>query len=196
MRTTPDGKWMQVKAEQWFRTRKPGFIWVAEVDAGAGIYLSGRDKFENGKGHMLIKLLSLFPVADAKGNQIDQGTLVRFMAEIIWFPSAAVQDYLKWGQVDPATVKVTMTLAGISSTGLMSFDEKGDLSSFEAKRYYDRKTGATLEDWFIQIDPDGYKEFQGIRIPARSSVTWKLKEGDFTWLRLEVTDVRFNAPID
>ncbi|MFQ6109445.1 MAG: DUF6544 family protein [Candidatus Aminicenantales bacterium] len=63
--------------------------------------------------------------------------------------------------------------------GLFKFDENGDVVSFEAKRYYDRKSGATLEGWFVQIDPESYKEFEGIRIPTRSSVTWKLKERAF-----------------
>ena len=196
MRTAPDGKWMPVQAEQWFRTQNPGFIWVADVEAGAGIYLAGRDKFENGKGHILIKLLSLFPVADKKGSEIDQGTMLRYMAEIIWFPSAACMDYLKWEQMDSVSAKVTMTYGGISTSGLIRFDVHGDMVSFEAKRYYDRKEGATLEDWFIQVDPDGYREFQGVRIPARSSVTWKFKEGDFTWFRLEITGIKYNEPTD
>jgi len=51
MRTTPDGKWMPVKAEQWFKTEKPSFIRIADFNAAPGIHLAGRDKYENGKGH-------------------------------------------------------------------------------------------------------------------------------------------------
>jgi hypothetical protein len=98
--------------------------------------------------------------------------------------------------MDSVSAKVTMTYGGISASGLIKFDVDGDMVSFEAKRYYDRKEGATLEDWFIQVDPDGYREFQGVRIPARSSVTWKFKEGDFTWFRLEITGIKYNEPTD
>jgi len=192
MRTAPDGKWMPVKAEQWFKTEKPGFVWVADVKAALGIYLAGRDKYENGEGHMLIKLLSLITVADAKGKETGQGAMLRYFAEIIWFPSAALNDYIQWEQIDSTTAKATMTYGGITAPGLFKFDANGDVVSFEAKRYYNRKGGATLEDWFIQIEPNGYKEFEGVRIPARSSVTWKLKEGDFTWYKLEITDIHYN----
>ncbi|MDP4227768.1 MAG: hypothetical protein Q8910_15505 [Bacteroidota bacterium] len=65
--------------------------------------------------------------------------------------------------------------------------------SFEAKRYYDRKGGATLEDWFIQIEKNAYREFEGVRIPARSTVTWKLKEGDFTWFKVDIRDIKYNT---
>jgi hypothetical protein len=196
MRTTPDGNWMPVEAEQWFKTEKPGFIWIADVKFAPGIHLAGRDKYENGKGHMLIKLLSLIPVADAKGTETDQGAMVRYLVEIVWFPSAALNDYIQWEQIDSTTAKATMTYGGIIASGLFKFDANGDVISFEAKRYYDRKGGATLEDWFIQIEPNGYKEFEGVRIPARSAVTWKLKEGDFTWLKLEIADIHYNQIID
>jgi len=30
------------------------------------------------------------------------------------------------------------------------------------------------------------------RVPTKFAVTWKLKEGDFYWLNMEVTDLRLN----
>jgi len=32
----------------------------------------------------------------------------------------------------------------------------------------------------------GYKLFEGIKVPAIMSATWKLDEGDWTWMKLEV----------
>lgn len=192
MRTTPDGKWMPVKAEQWFKTEEPGFIWVADVKAAPGIHIVGRDKYENGKGHMLIKLLSLTTVADAKGKETDQGAMLRYLSEIVWFPSAALSYYIQWEQIDMTTAKAAMTYGGITASGLFKFDTNGNVVSFEAKRYYARKDGATLEDWFIQIEPNCHKEFEGIRIPVKATVIWKLKEGDFAWYKLEIADVHYN----
>jgi hypothetical protein len=196
MRTAPDSKWMPVEAEQWCKTEKPGFIWIADVKFAPGIHLAGRDKYGNGKGNMLIKLLYLIPIADAKGTETDQGAMVRYLAEIIWFPSAALNDYIQWEQIDSTTAKATMTNGGITASGLFKFDANGDVISFEAKRYYDRKGGATLEDWFIQIEPNSYKEFEGVRIPAKSTVTWKLKEGDFIWYKPEIADIHYNQITD
>ncbi len=192
MRTKPGGKWMPVKAEQWFKTEEPGFIWVADVKAAPGIHIAGRDKYENGKGHMLIKLLSLITFVDAKGKETDQGAMLRYLAEIVWFPSAALNDYIQWEQMDMKTAKTTMTYGGITASGFFKFDDNGDVVSFEAKRYYARKGGATLEDWLIQIEKDCYKKFENIRIPTRATVIWKLKEGDFPWFKLEITDIHYN----
>ncbi len=190
MRTKPDGKWMPFTAVQWFTVRDPGFIWRADVEAGFGVRLAGLDTYRKGRGYMLIKLLSLIPVVDVRGDEIDQGALVRYLAEIIWFPSAALEDYLQWEQVDAATARATMTCGGISASGAFHFSTDGDVVKFSAKRYYTRKDQATLEDWIIAIDPDSYKSFAGVRIPTRSTVTWKLREGDFTWFKLEITSIQ------
>ncbi|MBN1791193.1 MAG: hypothetical protein JW830_11890 [Bacteroidales bacterium] len=192
MRTKPDAKWMPFKAEQWFRTEDPGFIWKAKVNAPAGLKMIARDQYKDGKGHMLIKLASLIPVADVKNKETDQGSLLRYLAELAWFPSSALEPYLRWEEVDSLSAKVTMTYGGIEASGIYRYTQEGDMVSFEAKRYYNRKGGATLEDWHIQVDPDGYREFDGIRIPVKSTVTWKLKEGALRWLELEVTEVRYN----
>ena len=191
MRSAPAKKWMPVTAEQWFTPLQPGFIWNARVKVAPGIEMTGRDRYADGKGHMLIKVLSLVPVAKAKGPEADQGSMLRYLAEIVWFPSGALHESIVWEPLDSSSAKATMTLGGISASGIFRFDANGDPQSFEAKRYYDRKEGATLEDWFVQIDPEGYKEFEGIRIPAKSTVSWKLKEGDFSWFRVEITEIEY-----
>jgi hypothetical protein len=192
MRSAPGGKWMPLTAEQWFTPEKPGFIWVGRINAGPGIQITARDKYEQGKGQMLIKLLSLYTIADVTGKETDQSTMLRYLAETFWFPSAALSNYIQWKEVDSLTARAVMTYAGISDSALIKFDTNGDMVSFETWRYYDRKSGATLEDWLVQVEPGGYREFEGIRIPAISTVTWKLKEGDFTWLKLKLTEVHYN----
>ena len=196
MRTTPAGNWMPFTANQWVTTEKPGFMWFVNVAAAPMIKLLGRDKYENGRGAMLIKLLSLFKVADSSGKEIDQGAMVRYLAEIVWTPSTVLNEYIKWEQLDNLTAKAVMTYNGITASGIFKFDETADIISFEAERYYDRKTGATLENWLIQIDRNSYKTFDGIKTAAKSTITWKLKDGDFNWYKLEILDIKYNRIIE
>lgn len=196
IRISPHGKWMPFEAEQYNTIESPAFIWLAKVKAAPLITLTGRDKYQNGKGEMLIRLLHLIPIVHAKGPEIDQGALLRYMAEIVWFPSATLADYFSWEQVSSLQAKATMTYGRISATGIFTFDSDGDVQSFEALRYYQRKEGATLESWSINIDSECFMEFQGVRIPAKATVTWKLKEGDFTWLTLEITQIEYNKISD
>jgi len=196
MRTKPNGNWMPVKAEEYFSVYQPGFIWIADVKAAPFVHLAGRDKYENGRGNMLIKLLSLYPVADAKGKETDQGTLLRYLGEMVWFPSAALNNYITWEPINATAARATMSYGGVTATGVFRFNPDGDVISFEALRYYDRKEGATLENWFVAVDPNSYQEFEGIRVPTKSAVTWKLNTGDFTWFRLEITAINYNQLTD
>jgi hypothetical protein len=54
IRTSPNGKWMPFEAEQYNNVEAPAFIWRAKVKAAPLINLTGRDKYLNGKGEMLI----------------------------------------------------------------------------------------------------------------------------------------------
>ena len=186
---------MPVTAEQYFTVSSPGFLWLADVKAAPLVHLAGRDKYYQGKGHMLIKLFSVFAVANARGQEIDQGALLRYLAEIVWFPSAALQNYITWEQIDATAARATMRYGDISASGIFTFTPAGDFLSFEAKRYYDRKTGATLETWFVAVEGDSYKAFGGIRIPEKAAVTWKLATGDFTWFKVEIVDVIYNQAL-
>jgi hypothetical protein len=137
---------------------------------------------------MLIELFSLIPVVDAKGEEIDQGALLRFLGEMVWYPSAALKDYVAWDGIDANTARATMRYGGITASGTFKFNENGDFVSFEADRYYYRKEGSTLEKWVITASD--HSEFDGIRIPANLSVTWRL-DGDFTWYKLEIVEVKY-----
>lgn len=191
MKTTPDGKWMDFEAEQWSNTLKPEFIWKTNVSMFPGIFMSGRDKLINGEGNMLIKLLSIFTVVDSKSPEINQGACLRYLGELVWYPYAALNKIYFWEEIDPVTAKIILKQGDISASGIYKFTEEGDFLSFEAKRYYERKEGATLENWYVTVIDNGYKNFQGIRIPAKLSVIWKLEEGDFNWMNLEITDIRY-----
>lgn len=190
MRTQPAGKWMPVTATQYFTIPQPGFLWTADVEAAPFIVLKGRDLYQNGQGHMLIKALALLPVANANGPTTDQGSLLRYLAEICWFPDAALHAYIQWEPIDAHSAKATLRYGKAEGSGIFTFDDKGDIRSFEAMRYYGRKGGDTLEKWHIDMDSASFQTFDGVRIPTRSSVTWKLADGDFTWFVVEISDLK------
>ncbi len=192
MKTSPQGRWMPVEAEQFVKITNPGYLWIANVEAAPYVYLAGRDKYIDGKGHMLIKLLSLIPVADSQGEEIDQGSLLRYLAEMVWYPGAALEPYISWEAVDDTKAKATMSFGKITASGLFEFNKMGDPLRFEAERYYDRKEGATLETWVVDIESGSFRTYEGLRVPTRANITWKLAEGDFTWYKLQISELTYN----
>lgn len=192
MRTSTTGKWMKLEAEQWFTTRPPAFIWTVRVCPNSLIHLRGRDSLVQSRGKMLIKLYSLIPVVRAAGPKIDQGALVRYLSEIIWFPTAALRDYIRWEAMGEGRVRATIRSGEVTASGIFNINPRGQVVRFEAQRYYHRREGATLETWVADIDPESYRVFGGYTIPTRASLTWELKSGDFTWLNLRISQVDYD----
>lgn len=189
MRMEPDGKWLKVEAEQYFNAERPAFLWLANIRSP--LYsVAGKDLFSEGKGNMVIKLASLLPVANASGPELDQGTMLRFLAEIQWFPGAALNEYITWRQIGENAAEATFAYGGKSVTGTYYFNNKGDIVSFEARRYMERKGTYSLETWAVPVT--AYASFEGVRVPSRGCAIWKLKEGDFNWFRWEVTGIEYN----
>lgn len=191
MRTKSNGKWMPFQSAEYFRVKDPGFVWSVKVAAFPFIHLVGRDKFHRGKGDMLIKILSLFKVVDESDDeQMNTGTMLRFLGEICWFPSAAREPYLSWESLDETSARATMELDGQVESGIFRFTPDGKFVSFEAMRYYGGGKMAVKRPWIVQTKE--YKVFEGIKIPAVCEVTWKLPEGNFTWLQLEITHLEYD----
>lgn len=191
MKTSPEGKWMEFNAVQYFDTKRPAFNWSVNVRMMPLVHLSGRDKLTNGQGEMIIKLLSLINVVNEKKNEkINSGTMLRYLGEICWFPAAALNEYVSWEEIDEFSAKATLAIDGEEVSGIFRFSENGEMKSFEAERYYGGGQDAALQRWVVETVESS--TFDGYRVPGKSSVTWKLPEDDFTWLQLEITDLEVN----
>ncbi len=194
MKMKPDQKdWYNAEAVQYFTIDNPAFIWKVKVDMMPFLFFTGRDKFFDGKGSMLIKVLSLINVVNSSDNQkINQGTLQRYLGELIWFPTAAINSYIKWEEIDSLTAKATMTYKGTTGSAIFTFNENGEFVKFSAMRFMGSEVDSQLKEWIITIDE--YKTYDGIKIPAKGKATWKLDGEDFTWYKLEIFDVKYNRP--
>lgn len=187
----PDQKnWMNATAIQYTSIENPAFIWTVDVKMNSMLHFHGRDKFEDGKGEMLIKVNSLINVVNEKGEKIDEGTLQRYLGEMVWFPSLALSPNLTWEQISDNTAKATMTYKGTSGSGTFHFNSNGEVTKFSALRYKGNKADDERHEWEMNIAD--YKIFEGIKVPSKMKSTWKLDEEDWTWLKLEVTDIKYN----
>ena len=192
IRTSEKQKWMSFEAEQYYTTNPPGFIWFATAKAAPFLSIKVRDRFHEGRGNMLVKLFGLKKIADATGPEIDQGTLIRYLNEMMWFPSAYLSEYIQWEQIDSNSAKATISCKGATASSILNFNEKGELTNFVAQRYRDIGGKFVMETWSTPIKE--YKEINGSRIPVKGEGVWNLSSGDFSYIRLEITDIEYNNP--
>jgi hypothetical protein len=179
---------MLTKAEQYFNTERPGFVWKAKVKMAPLIFLRGRDRYYQGKGNMLIKLMALFPVANESGDKIDQGALLRYLGEIVWFPTVVANKYIEWEAVDDNSARATMSYGDITASAVFKFNDKGQVVEYTCQRFMaGKKTKKTYQALLSD-----YEEYNGINIPAHGEAIWKLKEGDFSYYKFKIDDIKYN----
>jgi len=187
MRTAPGQPYMPTTADQYFTIDEPGFVWTVNVAMMKVVPVVGRDTYTNGLGRMLIKAAGLITVADGTGPTFDQGTALRFLGEIIWFPSAAVAPYITWVPIDERRAKATIAFKNVTASAVFEFDDQGRFAGMTAQRYYG---GKTLETWVIPVSE--WKIIRGIEMPVRGGAVWKLAAGDFDYYQWEILDVETN----
>lgn len=175
--------WVPLKAEEWYAAQPPGFVWDATLFVGPLPVVRARDMYRAGGGHMLIKVASAFTVADAKGEELDQGEMMRYLNEMMWFPSAFLADNVSFEALDATSARVTLTDHGRRVTATLFFDADGRLSEFEGRRYADGE----LETWSVPVT--AYGELAGLNLPTRCKAVWKLARGDEDYIEVTVTEL-------
>jgi hypothetical protein len=190
MRMNKNGRWLPFRAEQFINANDQGFIWNASISTSFFFPISARDKYLHGHGNMLIKCAYALPVADSSGREIDQGTLMRFLAEMIWFPTAALANYIRWDYLSETSATATIDNGRLSVSGTFTFDSDGDVKGFEGMRYREINHHYALQKWIIAVK--SHRMFAGMRVADKSEVSWQSDNDTFTWLKLELSDMIFS----
>ncbi|WP_375582943.1 DUF6920 family protein [Cyclobacterium xiamenense] len=191
LKLKPEQKnWYRGSASQYFNPLQPGFVWSLDLPILPLVTVKGRDLLYQGKGEMLIKLWSLIPMVDEKDNpKIDEGSLQRFLGELVWFPSAARSSYIDWQPLGPNEAKATLSYWGQAATGTFTFDDSGRFLSFRTERYMGGEEGATRKTWIVAAK--GYERMEGVEIPVHCEATWLLDEDPWTWAQIHIRNLTY-----
>lgn len=184
--------WMPIKAEQYFATESPAFLWRVKLNMLPLVWIEGRDMYYQGKGNMLIKLLSTITLADATGNEIDVSSLIRFLSEAVWFPTALLPgDYLEWNKIDTNTARAIIKYESYTASGVFTFNEKGEIIKFVSNDRYMESDGKYYQQQWTGYYRN-YQEIEGIKIPTEGEVEWNLPDRNLPYARLKITEIQYN----
>jgi len=185
--------WNNATAEQYFAIQNPAFVWKVKMNMPPFIKVTGRDKFIDGKGEMQIKMFSLVNIVNEQGVKMDEGTLQRYLGEIVWFPTAALSPHITWESIDAFSAKATLDYKGTKGSGTFHFNENGDFVQYSTYRYKENEPDTKRYEWVIDVNE--HAVMNSVKIPVKMTATWKLDEGNWTWLDLEITDIKYNTKL-
>ena len=135
-KTGMDKSWKKIKGKQYATTEQPGSIWK-----GTTKMFIARDMYIQNKGRLIVSLFSLFNIVNANGEQYNQGELLRWLGESVLYPTNFLPtERLKWFPIDTRTAKLTYDFNELSLFFKITFNESGEITEMETKRYMDEKS--------------------------------------------------------
>ncbi len=84
----PNAQWRPFTTEQVISVHRPGFAWLARMQAMPLLAAHILDCHVDGEGSLEARLCGSLPLAHAAGQEVSRGELMRYLAELIWAPHA------------------------------------------------------------------------------------------------------------
>lgn len=189
--SAPDAPGMPFSAEQVYAARPAAFVWFARATMAKVLPLYVRDRYVEGTGEMLVKLLGTIAVVDESGPTMDQGAALRFWGEMLAFPEFVRDPRLAWTAVDDRQARLVVHDPPLRLEALVEFAEDGRLYAVHAERFRDVQGTGVLTPW------SGYmRDWRRIgdrEFPATWESVWHLESGDLLAVTMTITDVHVES---
>ena len=182
-------RWLPFTAGETYTLDPPSFEWKAVVRMAGLPIARAKDSLVGGRGRMHVRLLNLITVVDATGTEMDQGALMRWLNETMWFPQVWATDVISWQPVDDVSAIGRVSAGDATVEAEFRFDSKGRLVDFRGDRYRVEGDTAALSPWRTPIT--GHGSFAGVEVPIGGYAVWELEDGDLEYIRLQVTDIEY-----
>ncbi|MEO7216548.1 DUF6544 family protein [Mucilaginibacter sp.] len=182
-KTGPGKKWINIGGEEYFTTAIPGFLWKGETTT-----FTAKDFYINGSGGLNVSLFGIYPIVSGRGSNFDQGELLRWLGESVWFPTNLLpNENLRWEEIDNKTAKLIFRHQGLQVYYIVSFNDADEIVQLETRRYMG-DTG--LETWLAKLSD--YHKINGVFIPHATEAIWQLEQGELSYARFRLTVIEYN----
>ena len=190
--STTGEQWKAFTSRQRIITRRPGFLWDAEVSMLPGLAVRVVDGYIAGEGLLRAAVQGLFAVADVHGGgEIARGELMRFFAEMAWYPTALLPSQgVRWDALDDRSANATIVDGPLTLTLLFRFNDAGLIDSAHAEA-----RGAMVGKEMVMLPWEGrwsdYQDRDGMTVPITGEAAWLRPEGRKPYFLGAVTSLTY-----
>jgi hypothetical protein len=181
-------------AQSYIGTESPTLIFDAVMKQNTFVWFDVRDKYSNSKGDMFVNLFSGFNVLDESDiKELNITTMLRWAGEAVMYPTALLPSkYVKWEHIDEYSAKAIITDGNNMGTYFFYFNNIGEIIRYESNDRYDKIDGKYCKVRSI-AHRSAYKEFDGIKVPTKFSVTRILPDGTHEeFWKGDMTSIQFD----
>jgi hypothetical protein len=197
IRSGPDAEWMSFTAKQ-VSTFGPGPQRMFIMDATrSGLPVTVFHSYAAGTATMRAKVLSLVPVVDASGPEMDRGeTVTVFNDLVVLAPGAIVDAPVRWTAIDAHHVHGVFTNGAQTVSAELTFDDDGDLIDFVSEdRLRASADGKSFAQQRWSTPVSSHRDGHGHRVLSSGEGRWHAPEpeGQFTYVELHLDAIAYNV---
>lgn len=166
---------------------------MALIDSSMfGIPFEGYDYYQNGAGGMkgvIAKAITLF---DQTGEEMDQASLVTFLAESMFAPTILLQDYITFEEISDFEVRAIISYKGQTASGIFTFNDQYEMVSFTTNDRAVAGDGGSMEyvPWSALCSNYQLSE-NGMKYPTKFQAIWNYNDGDFVYFDGVISEVSY-----
>lgn len=182
--------WFSLTAEQYnFLDANERLFWL---DASVkGLPTKGYHRYKNGSAGMEIKLLGLVPVVEVSGEMMFKAETVTFFNDMCFLaPATLIDKRIQWQEIDDTSVKATFTNRGVEISGILHFNEAGELINFVSDDRYDVND---KRQYRFSTPLSEFRKINSYHLPTYGEAIWHYPDGEFVYGRYKLVNIDYNV---
>jgi hypothetical protein len=100
---------------------------------------------------------------------------------------------LTWQEIDDFSAKVTLSNGEYKVSAVLDFNDRGELVNFSSEDRYALQADGTQKKMKWSTPIGNYQEIDGRKVPFSGATIWHYPEGDFTYGRFTLKDIKYNV---
>ena len=213
IRAGPDEPWMPFTAEQVNVVDEPARFFLMDARK-SGLPVDVYHAFQDGAASMRVRLLSMIPVADARGPEMTRAETVTLLNDLALLAPAALarsspdaapaaegtgggagtRPRLRWEAIDARSARAWYSSGPHEVSAVLEFDEAGELVDFVSDdRLAASPDGRSFESWRWSTPVSHYRSFGDLRLMSRGSALWHSPGGTYAYIEMELLELETNG---
>jgi hypothetical protein len=143
---------------------------------------------------MLVKILGLFTVVDAKGKEMNQGETVTLFNDMCFMAPASLIDHnIVWKEIDNKTIAAKFSNGKITIGATLYFNDEGELVNFVSNDRFETTDGKNYKNYPWSTPVTGYTDINGYRLPSGAKLIYKRPDEDFCYGEFNLVSIEYNC---
>lgn len=191
-KTSINSGWKDLTADVYYTPVNPAYLRDSQIEMSEFLWTRAIESYIDGRGAVIIKLLSSLKVTELTGQKVNESSLARYLTESVMFPSALLpSNNLKWRKLDGNKAEVELTHNSNKVKAIFFFNEKHLVEKVKTSNRF-RTTRAGFQQTDFTIHYSDYQKADGFTIPTQFEIEWNLPDHKFKFGKSKIENLKFS----